>query len=279
MNFAILLERLGAWIKNISMRIFKKCRDKFYDLTVKNRINFMVGVTFLVALVVAPSPYPTDPDTYFWAYSTIIQAFAAMIALVAMFIIYTIGTLKQERQTLLRELKNDCVTLYQTLQFLALRTSYPTPEEAYKAADEAALNYRKDLSFFEEKNILKEAKTRAKEVASSLANGELNSSQKPGLEYIMNKVENNLWRIESGDSYVSSLLWEKIDSPLVLVGLIIVFSLVLLPWSPAVTNYYAKIPLSFLLVVVLGLSVIAISKIISVIREMLFVASEKSKGH
>ncbi len=271
MNPLILLERFGKLLKDIGIRLLEKSTHSLRD---RNKINLMISATFIAASIVAFSPYLTDSNTYFWTYSTLIQAFAAMIALVAMFLIYALERLKQERQTLLRELKNDSILIHQVLRGLALRQYISDTREAYKASEEEAQLYRKDLDFFTEEDILKEAMVKSREVLSKLEDGELNSSSGPGLRYISNKIDDNLIKIRLGESYADSLI-KTIKSPLVLVGLIIGLSLLLLPWSSAVTNYYLKIPLSFLLVVVLGLSIIATFRIITAIRKILEMTSGK----
>lgn len=95
------LEKLGKKVRETLAKISTgvNCSGRLRNTNISNLI---IGVTSIVALIVVIiaffSPHFSNPNMYFWVHSTIIQAFAAMIALTAIFLRYRLEMLKPETQ-------------------------------------------------------------------------------------------------------------------------------------------------------------------------------------
>lgn len=255
-------EKLGRWVRRaiarISTSMSSSVRLRHTDVT-----NLMVGVTSIVALSVVIiaifSPCFSNPNMYFWVYSTIIQAFAAMIALVAIFLIYRLEMLKREEQFILERLKNNLVSATLSLEINQTGQRI-TPQWEEKE--------RRKLERLPRYKVLQQAKLMLCELQKKISGGGLRGGDLATPEDMKDRINTDLQEIKRRNEYRDALV-SSTKSPLILVGILISLSLILLPFSPGATNSYARVPLSFLLTVVLGLSIITLFKIIRAIMRIL----------
>jgi len=256
------LEKLGECIKRI---IIKTSTRIAYSDSVKNRdiINLIIGIISIVALVVVIvaifSPYLSNPDMYFWVYSTIIQAFAAMIALAAIFLIYRMEMLKREREHILEKLKRNLKRANLSME-VAQSGGEITPEREL-------IEWRR-LECLGASEIIDQAKLEIDELEKIISEGGLFGGDKQTPEDMKDGIVKPLEEIKYIEKFKIKLV-SSTKSSLILVGVLIGISLILLPFSSGVTNLYAKIPLSFLLIAVIGLSIIALIQIVKTIKKIL----------
>jgi len=255
------LEKLGLLVRKAIGRISvgASSSDKLRNT---NMTNLIVGTTSIVALVVLIvaifSPYFSNPDMYFWVYSTIIQAFAAMIALVAIFLIYRLEMLKWEEQSILERLINNLISTELSFKADAGQKTTPQMEE---------WNQRR-LERLPKHKIIQEARLILCELQQKINKGGFRGGDLATPEDMKDRINTDLQNIERRKKYKVFLV-SSIRPALMLVGILISLSLFLLPFSSGTTNPYAKAPLSFLLIVVLGLSIITLLEIIKTIIRIL----------
>lgn len=255
------LEKLGLLVRKAigKISVGASSSDRLRNT---NITSLIVGTTSIVALVVLIiaifSPYLSNPDTYFWFYSTVIQAFAAMIALVAIFLIYRLEMLKREEQSILERLINNLISA--NLSFMADAGQKTTPQmEEWN---------RRRLERLPKHKIIQEAKLVLCELQQKINKGRFRGGDLATPEDMKDRINTDLQNIERRRKYRDFLV-SSISSPLILVGILISLSLILLPFSSGTTNPYAKVPLSFLLIVVLGLSIVTLCEIIKTIIRIL----------